>query len=203
MVKIVVNKKEEETLPEPELSQQAPQEPAEQQTIFDKEEKKEEIPIQVSLNMRRGTDGRLMIFDHDHIDIVYLPEKNKLVAFAKKDYSDIVYDTQSRLFDFLCRKGLCSPELVRGGNVFGSLEGSILSSKDNLPMEHILVLNISKWLDKEKPALDMDKEYEKHFTDMLTDPEDEDSTELGEVPQEEKKGSIPVHASKRFIGGWW
>jgi hypothetical protein len=49
----------------------------------------------------------------------------------------------------------------------------------------------------------MDKEYEKSFTDMLTEPDDEDSTELGEVPQEEEKGTIPKYASRRYIGGWW
>jgi len=202
MVKIVINskKEEEEQLPEPEL--QAKQEPVEEPNIFEKEEKPE-LPMQVSLNMRRGTDGRLMIFDHDHIDIVYLPEKMKLITFSKQDYSDIVYETQNRFFDYMSRKGLVSPEVVRGGNVYGSLEGVLMKPKEELPLEHLLVLNISKWLTKEKPALDMDKEYEKEFTAMLTEPDQEDSTELGEVPQEEMKGSIPKYASKRFIGGWW
>ena len=161
-----------------------------------------EPPMKVSLLMRRGLDGRLMIYEHDHIDIVFLPDKMKVVAFAKQDFSDIIYETQNRLFEFLVNKGMCAPESVQGGNVYGALEGKLLKSKDNLPLEHLLVLNLRKWLDSERPALEMDKAYNDRFTDMLTEPEPEESTELGEVPQEEEKGSIPKYAHRRFVGGW-
>lgn len=170
------------------------------------EEPKQEIlkepPMQVSLLMRKGLDGRLIIYEHDHIDIVFLPEKNKVVAFAKQDYSDIIYETQNRLFQFLVNKGMCAPESIQGGNVYGSIEGKLFKSKDNLPVEHLFVLNLKKWLDGEKPALEMDKRYNEKYTDMMTEPGMEDSTELGEVPQEEEKGSIPKYAHRRFVGGW-
>lgn len=160
--------------------------------------------LQVHLKIRRGLDGRLMITDHDHIDIVMLPEKNKVISFAKLDYSDIVYETQDRLFSFLVDKGICSPESVQGGNVYGSIEAKILPLKQQeIPIEHLFTLNIQKWLQKEMPALQMDKEYSEKFADYLTEPEPEDSTELGEVPQEEEKGTIPKYASRRYIGGWW
>lgn len=160
--------------------------------------------LQVSLKIRRGLDGRLMITDHDHIDIVMLPEKNKVVTFAKLDFSDIVYETQSRLFQFLVDKGICAPESVQGGNVYGSIEAKILPLKQpEIPIEHLFALNIQTWLQKEMPALQADKEYGEKFTDYLTEPDAEDSTELGEVPQEEDKGTIPKYASRRYIGGWW
>jgi len=160
--------------------------------------------LQVHLKIRRGLDGRLMITDHDHIDIVLLPEKNKVMSFAKLDYSDIVYETQDRLFSFLVDKGICAPESVQGGNVYGSIEAKIVPLKQpEIPIEHLLTINIQKWLQKEMPALQMDKEYSEKFTDYLTEPDAEDSTELGEVPQEEDKGTIPKYASRRYIGGWW
>ena len=167
-----------------------------------KQEILKEPPMQVSLLMRKGLDGRLIVYEHDHIDIVYLPEKKKVVAFAKQDYSDIIYETQNRLFEFLVKKGMCAPESIQGGNVYGSIEGKMLNSKDNLPVEHLFVMNLKKWLDSEKPALEMDKEYNEKYTDMMTEPDAEDSTELGEVPQEEEKGSIPKYAHRRFVGGW-
>ena len=34
------------------------------------------------------------------------------------------------------------------------------------------------------------KEYEEEIEDLYTNPDDEDSTELGEVPQAKKKGAI-------------
>jgi hypothetical protein len=160
-------------------------------------------PIQVSLNMRRGLDGRLLIYDHEHIDIVFVPDKMKVIAFAKKDYSDIIYETQNRLFKFLAERGLCSPHGVRGGSVYGALECRMFFPKDEIPMEHILVLNIKKWLDSEIPSIEKEKEYIDNFEKFLTDPDDEDSTQLGEVPQESFKGSIPQYASRRYIGGWW
>ena len=175
----------------------------EQEEVEPKQEPLKEKPMQVSMNMRKGLDGRLMINEHDHIDIVYLPDKQKVVAFAKQEFSDIIYETQNRFFNFLVKKGICSPESVRGGNVYGSLEAKVLTPKEEMPLEHLLSLNIKKWIDTEKPALEMDKEYTERFTNMLTDPEQEDSTELGEVPQEEEKGSIPKYATRRYIGGWW
>lgn len=195
MAKIIIKQPEEvETTVEQATEESEP-------TIFDKQ--KQEPPMQIKMNMRRGLDGRLMIFEHDHIDIVFLPEKSKLIAFAKKDYSDIVYETQTRLFDFLVRKGMCSQDTIRSGNVYSSLEGVILKSKDELPIEQLLLLNLEKWLDKERPSLEMDKKYTEKFTDLMTEPDSDDSTELGEVPQEEEKGTIPKYASRRYIGGWW
>lgn len=202
MAKLII-KSQEELQASEEMTQQEVGEivSAEAPTVFDN--KKEEPPMQVSLNMRSGLDGRIMIFDHDHIDIVYLPDKNKLVAFAKQDYSDIIYETQGRLFDFLIRRGLCAAESVRGGSVYGAMEASMLTPKNPMPIEQLLVLNVEKWINEEKPALQADREYNKTFTDLMTDPEVDESTELGEVPQEEDKGTIPKYASRRYIGGWW
>lgn len=191
--KLIIKQKEEEQVKDTSL----------QQNDNIQVQEKKEKPMQVSLQMRKGLDGRLMITEHEHVDIVFLPEKMKVVCFAKLDYSDIIYETQERLFNFLVEKGICAPESVRGGNVYGSIEGQVLTSKQEIPIEHLLTLNIKKWLDSERPALEMDKQYEDSFSDYLTNPTDEDSTELGEVPQEEQKGTIPRYASRRYIGGWW
>lgn len=188
--KLVIKQKEEE--------EAQVVEPEQQEQNLPKEK-----PMQVSLNMRRGLDGRLMVHEHDHVDIVYLPDKSKVVAFAKQDYSEIIYETQNRLFNFLVRKGICLPETVRGSNVYGALEAKIMTSKSDIPIEHLLMMNIEKWLESEKPALEMDRQYTERFTTMLTDPDSEDSTELGEVPQEEEKGNIPKYGSRRYLGGWW
>ena len=45
-----------------------------------------------------------MIPDHEDIDMVFLPEKNKCVTFPKASMSDKVYAAQDRLFNF-CEKG--------------------------------------------------------------------------------------------------
>lgn len=170
-----------------------------EQTETQEPEKKDiKKPKQISLLIRKGIDGRLMISDHDHIEIVFLPNKKKVICFPKQEYSNIVYDTQIRLFKFLSKKGLVKPESVQGSNVYGSLEATSLDNKDNIPLEHLFTLNIEKWLDEERPALDMDKIY----SNEMTNPDDVDTTELGEIEHEEVKGSIPRNP-KRYAGGWW
>lgn len=201
MTKIIIKTGDMEPQNQPQEVQPQMEQPKEE-TIFT--QKKVEPALNIELNVRKGLDGRIMIYDHDHIDIVYLPSNKKLVTFCKQDYSDIIYETQSRFFEFFVTNGICSPESVKGGNVYGSLEASVLQPQQKeIPVDQLLLLNIQKWMKGEKPALDMDKEYSKNFTDYLVKPDAEDSTELGEVPHEEEKGTIPKHASRRYIGGWW
>jgi hypothetical protein len=161
------------------------------------------------LNIRRTLDGNYYIYDHHYIDIVVMPEKMKIltIPYSEKNkisFSDLVYATQDKFFDFLSRKGLVAPETIKGGNVFGSMEGSILKPKDaGFPVDQLVLLNIASWIDEQKPALEFDKKYEEEFDKHYTDPPDEDSTELGEVPHAPQKGSIPKYQSRRYLGGWW
>lgn len=147
--------------------------------------------VQIELKARKSLDGNIMIFDHQEIDIVIMPDKNKIMTFAKNDYSEAIYGVQNRLFDFLKRKGIVTYDSIRGGNVYGSLEGLIGESKD----EEINVLdytlyNVYKFLKKEEPYYDYIEDYEQMLDDYYTHPTDQDSTELGEVPQAAEKGSI-------------
>jgi hypothetical protein len=153
----------------------------------------EEKPVQasMSLNARKSLDGNIMIFDHEEIDIVVMPSENKIVAFAKDLMEDTVYAAQDRLFYHLVKKGIVLPESVHGGNVYGSLEGVIaIPIQEDVSGIQSAVFSIGKFLLEEKPYFETYKEYEEGNVDDLTDPDDEDSTELGEVPQEEVKGSL-------------
>jgi hypothetical protein len=181
----------------------------EEQTPETKTQQEPNGKLGVKLNIRKTLDGNFYIYDHHYIDIVLMPEKMKILTlpYSERDkisFSDLVYSTQDKFFDFLSRKGIVSPESVKGGNVFGSMEGTILQPKDSgIPLDQIVLLNISNWLDEQRPALEFDKKYEEEFDKYLTEPTDEESTELGEVPQESEKGSIPKYQSRRYLGGWW
>ncbi len=61
--------------------------------------------IQIELKARKSMDGNILIFDHKEIDIVIMPEKNKVVTFAKDDYSETIYHVQDRFVDDLKRTG--------------------------------------------------------------------------------------------------
>ena len=103
--------------------------------------------------------------------------------------SELVYGAQDRLFSFLVKKGLVSPESVQGGSVYGSMEGQLLNSEE-LNVINMCILNISKFIDEERPYFEFMEKFDDMETDYFVDPDEEDSTELGEVPQEVEKGTI-------------
>ena len=145
--------------------------------------------LEFKLDMRRALNGDLMIFDHADIDIVVMLESKKIVAFAKDLMSEVVYGAESRLFDHLKKKGIVAFDSIQGGNVYGSLEAKILDSTE-LDSVKASLYEISQWMDGERPYFKSMEAYDEMMDDALLDPDAENSTELGEVPQEVEKGSI-------------
>lgn len=162
------------------------------QNIQAQQEEAEPKPqASVSMNIRKTLDGNFMIFDHPEIDIAILPEKMKVVSFAKDKHSKHVYEAQDRLFSFLRNKGVIQLGSVQGGNVFNSIEAVIPESKvQGVDSLQSVLFNIHKFIEEEKPYYTYVEAYNDQLEDELTDPDAEHSTELGEVPQEETKGSI-------------
>jgi hypothetical protein len=148
--------------------------------------------FEFKLNVRRALNGDLMIFDHNDIDIMILTEKKKIVAFAKDMMSDIVYGAENRLFTHLRRQGVVAYDSIQGGNVYGSMEGLMLEMKGDKQPETIdyVLYQISEWMNTERPYFESNQAYDDMMDDHLLNPDDEFSTELGEVPHEEEKGGI-------------
>jgi hypothetical protein len=147
--------------------------------------------IRLELNMRKALNGDIMIFDHGDIDIILSPVTSKVVTFAKENLSDTVYGAQNRLFTFLRKKGIIKPETVQAGNVYGSMEAVIQESADeNLSAAKVTLLNISKFIDEERPYFEFVDVMVGDEEDALTDPSDTDSTDLGDVPHSAEQGSM-------------
>ena len=147
------------------------------------------IPYVFELNARENLNGDLMIYDHKDIDIVLMQEKKKIIAFAKDMLTDNVYGAESRLFEFLRKKGIVAYDSIQGGNIYGSMEARILDSKKYDSVKSAL-LNIAEWFKEEGPMLDQLEDHDEMMDDQLINPDDDKTTELGEVPHEEEKGSI-------------
>lgn len=141
------------------------------------------------LHARESLDGNIMIYDHKDIDIVLMQEQKKIVAFAKDMLTDNVYGAESRLFEFLRKKGIVAYDSIQGGNIYGSMEAKILDSKKYNSVKAAL-LNIAEWFKEEKPMMDYIDSHDEMMDDELLNPDDDKATELGEVPHEEEKGSI-------------
>jgi hypothetical protein len=143
----------------------------------------------VDLHARKTLEGNLLIMDHDIIDIVLLPENSKVMAFPKSQSVKDAYNTQARLFDFLADKGIVDRETVQGGNIFNSLEAVIPESKQANGLQAAVYV-ISEFITDEADVLQSAEQYEKNLEDYFVDPTDQDSTELGEVPQQAEKGAM-------------
>jgi len=148
--------------------------------------------IDFTLNMRKALNGDLMIFDHKDIDIVVMTEKKKIVAFAKDLMSEVVYGAEARLMEHLRRMGVIEFDSIQGGNVYGSLEGKIHEGTDRDSIK-TTVFQISEWIKEELPYIEATKGHDEQMDDAMLDPDGENSTELGEVPHADEKGSIVQH----------
>jgi len=153
---------------------------------------KEKNVKEYNLHLRKALNGDLMIFDHTDIDIIVMLEEKKVVAFAKDIMSEVVYGAEDRLFSHLRQKGVIKYDSIKGGNVYGSLEGQIHDSQELDEIKATLV-QIAEWIETERPYFESMRAHDEMMDDYLTDPSDQESTELGEVPHEEEKGSILQH----------
>ena len=149
----------------------------------------EKDKIEFNLKLRNALNGDLMILDHKDIDIVVQPTSKKIVTFAKGALSDAVYGAESRLLEYLRSQGVINHDSIKGGNIYGSLEGQIMDSNSHDPVK-VALLKISEWMNEEQPYIAGTTAYDDLQDDNLLDPENEDATELGEVPHSTKKGSI-------------
>ena len=146
-------------------------------------------PIAVQLNIRKTVDGDILIFDHPDIDITIVSKGNKIVAFPKERISDKVYGIQDRLFKALFEKGVIKQDSVQGGSVYGSM-CAVYPDSEEVDILQVLLLVISKFIKEEKKFVDFDDEIEAEWEESLIEPDEDESTELGEVPQASQKGSI-------------
>tara|TARA_B100001094_G_scaffold333321_1_gene410656 strand:+ start:4670 stop:5212 length:543 start_codon:yes stop_codon:yes gene_type:complete len=154
-------------------------------------EKANQKKVRLELNARQALSGDVMIFDHGDIDIVLSPTNNKVVVFPKETMTDLVYGAQNRLMAHLTKRGLLVPESVQAGSFFGSIEGTLQqSSKPEISGPKLALINISNFIDEERPYFENTEAIISMQDDELIHPDKEQSTELGEVPQSAEKGSI-------------
>jgi hypothetical protein len=147
--------------------------------------------VTLEMDIRKSLSGDLMIFDHGDIDIVLSSANNKVFAFPKEVISDYVYGAQNRLFTFLRKRGVIIPESIQAGSFYGSFEATMEKPKDEeMSAAKMALLNISNFITEERPYFESTEAIISMADDEYIDPDKEDSTELGEVPQAVKQGSM-------------
>ena len=166
------------------------------------EELDRKVPT-ISLEIRKTLDGKIMILDHIQLDIILDTVNNKIITFPKEYLSDEVYEIQSSYFKHLVNEGVIIPDSVISGNVYGSLEATYPTPADEgVSAPQVILLSTKKFIDATAAPLERLEYIEDKTEDHLVDPTPEDSTELGEVPEEPKKGSITPSRIRRYLSGY-
>lgn len=149
---------------------------------------------QKKINIRKTLSGDLLLREHPEVDVIVIPAKQKILVLPKEEQNEHVYNTQDRLFKYMVKKGVVLPESVIAGNVYGSLQGGFPQQAPGGedPLQ-VVIYTLSNFFDEDVPKYNFEKDYEDKMEKELLNPNIEDSTELGEVPQEPFKGSIPKY----------
>ena len=125
--------------------------------------------VTLELNIRKSLNGDLMILEHGELDIVLSPSKNKVIAFPKE----------------------LMAESIQAGSFYGSFEAIMETPKnEDISASKMALINIHNFIEEERPYFEATEAIISMTDDEFIDPEKEDSTELGEVPQATKQGSI-------------
>ena len=151
----------------------------------------------IKMILRKTLGGDFAIYDHFDLDIVVQPEKKVILAFPKNEMSDDVYAAQDRLFSFLDKKGTVLVDSVQSGFVYGSMQGSYPESKIGADATEVVLYTIGKFIEEEKPYYSHSDALEDAMQQVELEPSSDDSTELGEVPQEKEKGTIDRYPPNR------
>jgi len=160
--------------------------------------------IKIALEARKTLDGKIMILDHLHIDIVLDVHSKTITTFPKESLSDEVYETQNAYFEKLRKDGVIVSDSIEAGNVFGSIQAIYPeSSNEDVNSTHVVLLSTKNFIKEELPYLQAEKEYEDELEQDYLDPDAEDSTQLGEVPEEPKKGTITPYYIRNYLGGFY
>ena len=148
----------------------------------------------VKMRARKTMSGDVMIYEHPEINVIVSPSKNKVLTLPKDQYGSHVYATQSRLFEFLGKKGVVDFATVRGGNIFGCIEAKISlvseAQKENVDPLQVAIYSLAKFFEHEKPFYEKFRGYEEDIEKELLEPTDEDSTRLGKIPHAPRQGSV-------------
>ncbi len=154
-----------------------------------------ELPkTKVNLDIRKTLDGNFIIQDHPYIDIIISPSKSKILVLSTLSMDDRTYYTQNKYLDFLYKRGVIDPSTIQAGNIYASMEAAIPQTEEKVDPIEVIIFSTALFMDNERPSFEYERQMRKDQDEYLTNPEEEDSTELGEVPQKARQGSIGTAA---------
>ncbi|NJN98644.1 MAG: hypothetical protein HC875_33415 [Anaerolineales bacterium] len=99
----------------------------------------------------------------------------------------------------MVRRGIIDPGTIKSGGAYASLEGSYNEPLEQIEITHLLLLNIYKFMVAELPDVEFRDYLKKKQEEFFANPDDFESTELGEIPAKQDVGGNGINAYKNYL----
>jgi len=155
----------------------------------------------VKLKARKSLDGNIIISDHQLMDLVLMPAKNKVLIIPHPGFGQETYYKQKDFYNALSKRGVFSGPL-EGGNVHGVYEAK-LGVSEELSSTQVALLEIERYLKQEAVEEGFGEDFDNEIEDRFINPDDENSTDLGEIePEEESRQAQAASPTHQHVGGY-
>ena len=138
----------------------------------------------VKLKARKALNGSIIISDHKMMDLVLVPSKNKVLIIPHPGFGQETYYKQKDFFNTLSKRGVFSGPM-EGGNIHGVFEAKLGVAED-LSSVQVALLEIERYFKQEAVEEGFGEEFDNEIEDRFINPDDEESTESGEIESEEE-----------------
>ena len=156
--------------------------------------KDKDTGVEKEVQISKTLSGDYLMKEHPEVNIVIMPEKQKIIILPKDRQNQYVYNLQEKIMKFMADRGVIAHDSVSGGNVFGAIQATYpQQGADGVDPLQVVIYNLADFIEQERPSIAYAKAYEDEMEKQLLEPDVEDTTELGEVPQEPFKGSVPKY----------
>ena len=169
------------------------------------------MPIKITINKQAvggaeveevALDGNVIISDHQLMDLVLIPAKNKVLMVPRPGFGQETYYKQKDFFSALSRRGVFTGPL-EGGTVHGVFEAK-LGVSEELSSVQVALLEIERYFKQEAVEEGFGEDFDTELEDRFINPDDEQSTEAGEIePEEDSRARQNSAPPVQHYGGYW
>lgn len=162
----------------------------------------EQKKTKIKLKMAKSLDGNLIVYDHPRVLFVISAGKRKITMIAKENIKDDLFPVQKRFMHFAMPLGI----VILGSESIGYLPNMFEFTYPEDPKRDtlkILLKFIHQFILKEKEIYKKIDGYREETEKRLLSPDEEHSTELGEIPHAEKKGYMDRNPYANYANNWF
>jgi len=162
----------------------------------------EVAPPQATVRLRahKSLSGDIIIQEHDMMDIVISPAKNKIMMVPHQGVGEEVYHKQKEFYAEMSSRGLIDGPM-EAGFVYGVYEAKLGESEEVSPVQ-VALLELEKYFNKYHVEGEFGNDIEENAEDRFINPGDEESTELGEIENEEDVREKQRATGNMVYGGY-